>query len=443
AGAYGVSAMSPVLEGLHPRLENLVTRQHTEQHFTHANLADVPHTQMSDFLEAIEQQHPRNVYSAESEDLLWSKICLERADETWLVVDANNAVAQVEQALETFKPLFSWQRQRKNLILIHPDQNRIRNTEQWLRAIQPNRLCHLHIDSPRAARRLNRALSDQTVGLVLGGGGARGFAQIGILRAFEEANIEVDMIGGTSIGSIIGGWIAQELDSQQITEAVERFFVTVNPLGDYTLPMISLSKSQRLDTLLEQAFGDQLIEDLPIPYFCISSDMSMAEERHHFQGCLRRAIRASISIPGVIAPVIEDGHYLVDGGLFNNLPCDLMRQQNTGPIIAIDVSPDDEYLTQLQSIPSPWELVANKLLNRYQPKVPSILETLLRSSTLVSTNRRRANRDIVDFYIQPDIKDIGMLEFKQARKIIEAGYVAGQKALEEGVASIRKMRPTF
>ena len=413
--------------------DSVITQGRVNQRFGSKGVADLTHSQLINYLDGLEQNHSKNIYFADFNDSDWTKICLERTDEVWILAEYTDDSGQLDHALEQYKQLYSWQKQKKRLALAHQDMAKIKSSRHWIDRFGVEQ--HFHIDANSAAslQRLARYLTDKSLGLVLGGGGARGLAQVGIFKAMEEANITVDWVGGTSIGSVIGGWIAMGWNSAQITEAVKRFFVSVNPLGDYTLPVVSLSKSHRLDSLLQQGFGETVIEDLPIPFFCVSSDMSMAEEKHHEAGLLWKAIRASISIPGVIAPVIDEGHYLVDGGLFNNLPCDLMRQRNNGPIAAIDVSPDEEYLTKLRIVPSPWQIMLNRLLGRQQPRVPSILETLLRSSMLASTQRQKANRAMVDYFIQPDIRNVGMLDFKQAEVIIESGYQEGLRALETGM----------
>ncbi|MDF2177704.1 patatin-like phospholipase family protein [Aliiglaciecola sp. CAU 1673] len=410
----------------------LVSREEIRQHFGDKPLEQLVHTKLVDYLENAEQLNPTNIFYAQIDDLEWTKFCLERADEVWMLVNTQELPVSTKKQLAPLLPMYSWQKQKKFLILHHPGS--IAQSARWLDSIACER--HFHTNGEQGSmERLTRYLTDKSFGLVLGGGGARGFAQVGVLKALEEAGLKVDWVGGTSMGSIIGGWIAMGWDSTRISEAVKRFFVSVNPLGDYTLPMISLSKSQRLDMLLQQGFGEVLIEDLPLPYFCVSSDMSIAKEKDHERGILWKAVRASVSIPGVVAPAIEDGHYLVDGGLFNNLPCDLMRQRNNGPIAAIDVSPDDTYLTQLESVPSPWLVILNKLMGRPQPKVPTILDTLLRSSLLASKDRQRANREIVDYFLQPSIQNVGMLDFKHAERIMAMGYQEGLRLLEQGQIS--------
>ncbi len=410
--------------------KNLITQDQVLKALGERQVVDLPHARVNDYLDDIEQQYQRNFYSAQLDDPDWVKLCLERTDEVWLVVDDVSDRRRIAGALERFQSSFAWTKQRRVLVLAHQQSAVIRNTHSWRALIQADQHLHYIPGSLHSEQRLIRFLTDQSVGLVLGGGGARGFAQVGVMRAFEEAGVNVDWVGGTSIGSILGGWLAKGWRSEEILDGIKKFFVRVNPLGDYTLPMISLSRSQRLDNLLQQGLGHDLIEDLPIPFFCVSSDMSLAEEFHHEMGVLWRAVRASISIPGIIAPVIDQGHYLVDGGLLNNLPCDLMRDRNKGPIIAVDVSPHEAFITQLRRIPSPWKLLRNKLFGIPQPGVPMILETILRSSLLASVRRQKINRELVDVYIQPDVNGVGMLEFKKVDKIVEAGYRSGVEMLE-------------
>ncbi|PID43824.1 MAG: hypothetical protein CSB48_03290 [Proteobacteria bacterium] len=409
---------------------NVLSGTSVLQRFNQADFSGVSHSRLADYLEQVEHDKPKNFYISDSGSPDWIKVCLERSDEIWFIVDSHSDAAELNAVLAGYNRLFGRERQKRMLVLVRGAAEPITGTAAWLKAIDARHHFHLEQGNRASERRLLRFMTDQSLGMVLGGGGARGFAQIGVIRAFEEAGIDVDWIGGTSIGSIIGGWLAMGWNSESIEKAVHRFFVSVNPLGDYTLPLISLSKSRRLDALLREGFGTVQIEDLPLPYFCVSSDMSLAEERHHESGVLWQAIRASISIPGVIAPVIEGGHFLVDGGLLNNLPCDLMCARNNGPVVAVDVSPDEAFVTQLETLPSPWQVLKNKLLGHRQPGVASILETMLRSSLLASVKHQKSNRELVDFYVRPDVSGIGMLEFRKVEMAIEAGYREGVQTLD-------------
>ncbi|WP_026376866.1 cyclic nucleotide-binding domain-containing protein [Aestuariibacter salexigens] len=385
---------------------------------------------LAEWLEEQELNHDLNLYHCRLTDKDWLQACLQRADELWIFADSSQSPAALKQQLANIMATPSWQHTDKTLVLCH-QHDLPSKTRTWLDTLGIDTHLHLFNDDGKSTRRMSRYLTDTTVGLVLGGGGAKGFAHVGVMQALEEAQIEIDAIGGTSIGAVMGGWLARGWNSEQARKAINHYFVQANPLGDYTLPLISLSRSERLDTLLQHSFKALCIEDLPIPFYCMSSDLSVAREVCHQQGLVWRAIRASLSIPGVIKPQIEDGHFLVDGGLLNNLPVDVMRQQINGTVIAIDVSDKNSFLTELNALPSPWALAWRKWVGREQLKVPSILETLLRSTMLASDSRRNRVSQQADCYIKPDVEEFGMLAFTRADEVIEKGYTEGQKVVEQ------------
>jgi NTE family protein len=146
---------------------------------------------------------------------------------------------------------------------------------------------------------------------------------------------------------------------------------------------------------------------------------------------LWRAVRASLAIPGVITPAIDNGHFLVDGGLLNNLPVDLMNQRSNGPVLAIDVTDINSFDTPLSSIPNAWSIAWKKWITRQQVPIPTILETLVRSTMLASYSKRNDNKRKVDYYIQPDVKEFGILEFTKAAQVIEKGYETGIAIVED------------
>jgi len=186
--------------------------------------------------------------------------------------------------------------------------------------------------------RLARFVSGRAVGLVLAGGGARGFAHIGILKALTEAGVPIDQLGGTSMGAIIAAGVAAEWDTRDLAKRLRHAFVETNPLSDYTFPLIALFRGRKVSQLLRQNFGEIRIEELPKPFFCVSSDLTSGRIHVHRSGPLWRALRASVALPGILPPVTHHGHLLVDGGVMNNLPVDVMAQNPHGPIIASDVT---------------------------------------------------------------------------------------------------------
>ncbi len=180
---------------------------------------------------------------------------------------------------------------------------------------------HHHLRGPADYDRVVRLLTGRAVGLVLSGGGARGFAHLGVVRALREHGVPIDLVGGTSMGAILAAGVASEWSHEELVRRFKRCFVDTNPLSDYTLPLVSLVSGRKVSTLLRSELGDIDIEDLPLPYFCVSSNLTTGRMSVHQQGTLWRWLRASVAIPGVLPPVFQGGEVFVDGGAMNILAC--------------------------------------------------------------------------------------------------------------------------
>jgi NTE family protein len=263
---------------------------------------------------------------------------------------------------------------------------------------------------------------------VLAGGGARGFAHIGIMKALQEAGVPFDHLGGTSMGAIIAAGVAAEWDLKELSERVRAAFVDANPLSDYTFPLIALVRGKRVSKLLQEAFHDVRIEELPRPFFCVSSDLTTGRIHEHRSGALWRALRASVALPGILPPVTHHGHLLVDGGVMNNLPVDVMRQRESGPIIASDVTgeidlqvKDDKYGER-----PIWQLIWQRMRG-----TPSIVSILMRSGTVGSEAQRRVVREQADFLFEPALPDIGLRDWKLFDRAVAEGYAHAQAMIEK------------
>ena len=179
--------------------------------------------------------------------------------------------------------------------------------------------------------RLARFIAGRAVGLVLAGGGARGFAHIGIIKALMEAGVPFDHLGGTSMGAIIAAGLAQEWGVEELTERMREVFVTDNPLSDFTLPLIALVRGRKVSDHAARAISaTSASRNCRKPFFCVSSDLTTGRIHVHRDGTLWRALRASVALPGILPPVTHHGHLLVDGGVMNNLPVDVMREHAAG-----------------------------------------------------------------------------------------------------------------
>ena len=413
----------------------VITEQGAVDHFVAQDVTAINPARLNELLDRLEQDKDKchHVCSQERQD--WLEMVLPRADEIWVFLDSSKEPAHLRQSIANLVDSPTWTTAKKVLVMLHQGAGSIEGTAKWLELLEPHQHFHIHVGEVNDRARLKRYLLDQSLGLVLGGGGARGFAHIGMLKAFDAAGLRFDWFGGTSIGAVMAAWLGQGLAPAEILTTIRKLFVDVNPLGDYTLPLISLSRGARLDRLLKEGIGLGDIEDMPLPFFCISSDLSIAEERVHQRGTLWKAVRASIAIPGVIAPVVQDNRFLIDGALLNNLPVDHMAAFNSGPVVAIDVSDHEPLFADEAHIPSFVEYLWRKIRGN-TPQVPTILETLSRSTTLAGSSRANVNKSAADIYLKPDLTQFGSLEFKSAEAIIEAGYQAGLSALGNELRSI-------
>jgi NTE family protein len=288
------------------------------------------------------------------------------------------------------------------LVLLHAaDTPAPRNTRDWLdrRAVAD----HLHIRPAleRDMARLARYLSRTATGLVLAGGGARGLAHLGVVRALQEHGVAIDCVGGTSIGAVMATYVASDRPWDQVMANARRAFST-NPTGDFNpVPWLSLFRGLRLRRILHDAVQDLLgfdadIEDLWKSNFCIATNYSHAREQVLRRGRLTKMLLASTSIPGALPPVLHEGELLCDGGSFNNFPVDVMRaQRGIGRVIGIDLDYRQPLKLELDEVPGGWDLFVDKFrpLRKRRYRLPSLPAYLMTVMVLYSISRSRRPRN--------------------------------------------------
>ena len=375
------------------------------------------------------------IYVADSTLTNWTRRCIQQADEVMSIGVSTAApdVAEVEAEMVRME------RQRrarfqKTLVLLHPAGTaRPRGTRRWLQPRAVERHFHVHEGDPGGFDRIVRYVSRRELGLVLSGGGSRGFAHVGIIRALREAGLPVDVVAGVSMGAIVGAAFALSEDFDVIVQSLKERFKKA--FGDYTLPYVSLTRGRRFDHLLQQVFGDVNIEDLSVPFFCVSSNMTRADTVVHRSGPVWRSLRATGSLPGLMPPVVENGELLYDGCLLNNLPMDVMRKEiRTGPLVAVDVVPsvDAALAASDAHSPSGWSIAWNRINPFGKPmQMPGIVSVLQRAGALGSIyNRQRMiNQKIADLYIRPPVEQFKILDFGVADQAVEIGYAHGVKEI--------------
>jgi lysophospholipid hydrolase len=384
----------------------------------------------NDWIQDQERQFRHILFVADVEWSNWSQRCLAHADVILLVgrPGTDSTPGRMEKACHP--------RTRQELVLIHPTGTTIPSgTMEWRETRSVVTHHHVREDDPAHWQRLARRLTGRTVGAVFSGGAARGLAHIGAIQALMEADQPVDVIAGTSMGAFIGGGWAMGLTPEDGITMAKRM---ANPdyLLDRTLPYTSVMASRKITRVMQEVFGEIKIEDLWRPFFCVSTNLSNASPVVHDSGLLWRAVRASISLPGVFSPILnENNELLVDGGVMNNFPVDIMAGRDRfGLIIGSNVSPrqDQPYPHTFGESISGWQVVFSRL-NPFGKSihVPTLVGTILRTVEVNSLYRRKIADQLVDISIEPDVRDFNFLNFAAYETIINRGYEAGQVALQE------------
>lgn len=360
------------------------------------------------------------VYEADLHPTAWTRRSLRQADRILVLADAGaeSSLGPLGVELARFEG-----RSREELVLLHDNpRRRPRGTDRWL-ALHPfDRHHHLRTELPGDFDRLARFLDGKAVGLVLGGGGARGFAHIGVIRALEEVGIPIDRVGGTSMGAVMAGLYARGFDWKDMVRLNRWGWVKYRPHKLYTLPMISLLSSRKAERMLDMMFGDDLIEDLWLSFFCVTTNLTRAEVNVHRRGDMERLVGASMRLPGVVPPAVEDGDLLVDGGVLDNLPIGVMRRLGDGPVIAVDVSAavDVRADRSYRSAPTPWQL----LLNRWRPAppFPNILQIIHRSAVLASDIYAKQAKNEVELYLDLPMDGYDLFDVEPLDELVDVGY---------------------
>jgi len=382
---------------------------------------DPAHLRLTDWLQNQEDHFRYLIYCGSDTWTPWTQRCVRQADRLVVVADAT-----ADQDLLAINQKVSGPRRRWSLVLLHPAETRRPSvTSRWLEGIDADSVYHVRRGNINDLERLARILSGHAVGLVMGGGGARGFAHLGVLKALEELGVPVDMVGGASIGAPVAGWVAQGRSAEDAMGLAREAF---HKLIDLTLPLTSMIAGKRISRSIYKQTETWDIEDYWLPFFCMSSNITTAHQVIHRRGNSARAIRTSVSLPGILPPVPEGESLLVDGGVLNNLPIDVMREMNPfGQVIAIDVAPPVGPKARIDH--GTWVSGWRQLLDRINPfrkarPLPAagavIMQSMMVGSALA--RKRALEQNLADFYINIHVRGVGLLDFTKIAESAEIGY---------------------
>ncbi len=258
------------------------------------------------------------------------------------------------------------------------------------------------------------------IGLALSGGGMKGLAHIGVLRMLEEYNIPIDFISGTSMGALVGALYSAEPNAKKLED--ETLKEDIKGLFDYTLSRYGIIKGKKIEDFLERKLNNINFDKLKIPLFVTSFDVEREREVIFSKGNVAKAVRASISIPGVFFPVENNKRILVDGGVIDPIPTEILRKIGADFVIAVNVN------AMKMKKPIYNEKAVLKEGNK---KIPSMLQNTFRSFGVVEGESSEA--DLVgnkaDYIINVDLKNVNLFDFERKKEIIRKGKSAARKEL--------------
>ncbi|KAF8537694.1 hypothetical protein BDD12DRAFT_887133 [Trichophaea hybrida] len=442
------------------------------------------------YLADLEEKYSMVLYVADTNvNAPWTQTCISQADCILLIglAESSPNIGEYERFLVGMKTTA-----RKELILLHPDRYCPPGlTRQWLK----NRMWvnggHHHVQmafkttpgptiNDRAGRkfgsalkqrvrilqaevakytskrlgktpiypaesvvksdfhRIARRLCGKSIGLVLGGGGARGIAHLGVIRALEEAGIPIDIIGGTSIGAFIGALYSRDADIVPVYGHAKRFAGRMASLWrfvlDLTYPSVSYTTGHEFNRGIFKTFGNSQIEDFWLEFYCNTTSISKSRMEIHTSGYAWRYIRASMSLAGLLPPLCDEGDMLLDGGYVDNLTVAHMKSLGAETIFAIDVgSVDDQTPQQFgDSLSGFWAFVNRWNAFSPYPNPPTLAEIQARLAYVSSVDAlERAKKSPGCIYMRPPIDAYGTLDFGKFEEICKVGYDFGKAFLRE------------
>lgn len=296
-------------------------------------------------------------------------------------------------------------------------------------------ITHLEWDRAESLERLARRLTGQAVGLVLGGGGARGFAHVGVVRALREAGVPIDRVGGSSMGAIIGAQVAMGMGPDELLDVNLQW--SRRMLAEPAVPTVSLARGERAARLIRSFFAGRHIEDLELEFFCTTADLTTFRLHVADRGPVGNWVSASAAVPGLWPPFADvEGHLHADGGVLDNVPTAVMRSRAVGRVVAVDVCARQAAMRVEPVLPAaspaPLRVPLRKVVGRRgrATREPGLLDLMNRANLLASLQAWEQARDHADVYLTPDTAPHGFGSFDRVAELAELGYRSAVEQLE-------------
>lgn len=372
------------------------------------------------YIHALEVENDFVLMAAEHGEADFAGFCGRQIDRLVLVARGDDTPPEGEAA--GLSPALRREKLIDLILMQPPEARRPRRTGRWTRVGPAARLFHVREGSVADLDRLARVYTGNSVGLALSGGGARAYAHVGAIKALRELHVPIDFVAGTSMGAVIAAGVAMGWDEEEMDQRLREAFVESSPLADVAFPVVAMTRGRRVEQRLRAHFDDVQICDLWRPFFCVSTDLTVGRAHIHRIGSLRRALRASLSLPGVLPPVVEAGHVLVDGALTRNLPADLVCELHDGVTLAVNAAAPSQGL-------KPEDLALHPsgvrwLTSGAWRKGPPIVAVLIRAATMPSRALRTAEPNDRVLEIVPDVGKVSLQDWKAYDEAVADGYAA-------------------
>ncbi len=434
----GGSRMSPLfLRHLQEAFDTSTRARFVTRADIHTRFAGLPvdGQPVLNWLNELEAKTEIIVYIADEEANEWTRVCIRQADTVLFLADASCSPRLNRSealALSVHPPSTG------RLVLIHDNRSiAVSGTSAWLDE-RPHVGHHHHVALKDGSdiQRLVRFISGKARGFVAAGGGSLGSAHLGVYKAFVEAGTRFDYFGGTSSGAAMMAGIARGLDPEQIDQGTHDIFIKGRAFRRLTLPHFALLDHKVFDRALRAEYSEVLIEDLWLPFFALSTNLSSRRPHVHRRGKLWQAVRASGSIPGVLPPFFTaDGDMLVDGGIMNNLPLEQMKELKNGPNVVVSLGSNgpQKYHVDYDRIPGASELAVawlNPFGRAGLPKVPSMLHVIVAS--MLAHRPQDIALGEEDLLVCPPLSNpIGFMDWSRHSELFADAYVWTSRWIED------------
>ncbi|HSF53370.1 MAG TPA: patatin-like phospholipase family protein [Algoriphagus sp.] len=419
--------ISDYTEAVKKEFESLNVSIQILDHESHSNLE----TQV--MYDTLEQHKGLNFLVCSDADMNWSKQCIIYADLVVLATDfyGKSEIYEIEKHLDLFSQNIL--NKKIYLLLLHPEKAKFpENTRRWFVDRKIDLHIHYRKNHGPDIRRFARILANKAIGLVLGGGGAKGFAHLGVIKALGEEGIDIDFLGGTSAGALYGLSAAYcDFDREKIDFYSKDSAQSKLTKNDFTFPIISIMSGRKMSNYIKKIMGNTHLEDFWVGSYCVSTNYSNATSRIHDKGLAWKQIEASIAIPGIYPPVVIDNQLHVDGGVVDNLPIETMYKYPVSHIIAISLTQLKSRPVEFDETPSSASILWDKITGKKKYRLPGITSILVNSLTLNSRQKQEMSKSGVAIYIEMELKGIGMMDDTKWKQIVQKGHDQMKEALEK------------